>query len=240
MNLPAAVATTTFIFGWQERFFILHLSHGRECVGSTFRVTKQEVRGGVGVVILYSRVVQPTLQLINNYHSLVLLFYIANYDYSYPNYCTVLDWRQLATLCLVTKDKSDLLSLKECLLKENWDAHHGKIETCDHQSWSLEHVFNFLHTWCPKTTQPASVASKWVNFDWTPLFQLQIIQQTYLQSLQTQANGVFVGRGSFWQIWEKGGRMIPNYKVLWATIVLWENRFNYFGSCLQDGLYCSP
>lgn len=78
------------------------------------------------------------------------------------------------------------------------------------------------------------------QFRLNPLFRLQIIQQTYLQSLQTQANGVFVGRGRFWQIWEKGGRMIPNYKVLWANIVLWENLLNYFGSCLQDRLYCSP
>lgn len=52
------------------------------------------------------------------------------------------------------------------------------------------------------------------QFRLNPLFRLQIIQQTYLKSLQTQANGVFVGRGSFLQIWEKGGRMIPNYKVL--------------------------
>lgn len=52
------------------------------------------------------------------------------------------------------------------------------------------------------------------QFRLNPLFQIQIIHQIYLQSLQTQANGVFVGRGSFWQIWEKGGRMIPNYKLL--------------------------
>lgn len=49
------------------------------------------------------------------------------------------------------------------------------------------------------------------QFRLKPVFRLQIIQQTYLQSLQTQANGVFVGGVVFGKF---GRRVVVRYLII--------------------------